>query len=212
MRTDQVLRDIAGMLRGSREDVDEKVRELVERSRRLEKEVQQLKSKLASGQGGDLSAQAKAVGGIKVLAAQIEGADAKALRDAVDQLKQKLGSSVIVLATVQEGKVVLVAGVSADLVARIEGGRHCRRGGGAGRRTRRRACGFRAGRRHAAGESSARRSRASSRWYETGCLIERFVYSDNKMQQMRLVFLYSWSDRSKILVAIRTSIRMRTSA
>ena len=92
VRTDQVLRDIAGLLRGSREDVDEKVRELVERSRRLEKEVQQLKSKLASGQGGDLSAQAKAVGGIKVLAAQIEGADAKALRDAVDQLKHKLGS------------------------------------------------------------------------------------------------------------------------
>ncbi len=70
VRTDQVLRDIAAMLRGSREDVDEKVRELVERSRRLEKEVQQLKSKLASGQGGDLSAQAKDVGGIKVLAAQ----------------------------------------------------------------------------------------------------------------------------------------------
>ena len=122
VRTDQVLRDIAGLLRGSREDVDEKVRDLVERSKRLEKEVQQLKSKLASGQGGDLSAQAKAVGGIKVLAAQIEGADAKALRDAVDQLKHKLGSSVIVLATVHEGKVVLVAGVSADLVTRLKAG------------------------------------------------------------------------------------------
>jgi alanyl-tRNA synthetase len=122
VRTDQVLRDIAGMLRGSREDVDEKVRELVERSRRLEKEVQQLKSKLASGQGGDLSAQAKAVGGVKVLAAQIEGADVKALRDAVDQLKHKLGSSVIVLATVQDGKVVLVVGVSADLVGRLKAG------------------------------------------------------------------------------------------
>ena len=92
------------MLRGSREDVDEKVRELVERSRRLEKEVQQLKSKLASGQGGDLTSQAKDVGGIKVLAAQIDGADAKSLRDAVDQLKGKLGSSVIVLATVQGGQ------------------------------------------------------------------------------------------------------------
>jgi alanyl-tRNA synthetase len=122
VRTDQVLRDIAGLLRGSREDVDEKVRDLVERSKRLEKEVQQLKSKLASGQGGDLSTQAKAVGGIKVLAAQIEGADAKALRDAVDQLKHKLGSSVIVLATVHEGKVVLVAGVSADLVTRLKAG------------------------------------------------------------------------------------------
>jgi alanyl-tRNA synthetase len=122
VRADQVLRDIAGVLRGSREDVDEKVRELVERSKRLEKEVQQLKSKLATGQGGDVSSQAKAVGGVKVLAAQIEGADAKALRDSVDQLKQKLGSSVVVLATVQDGRVVLVAGVSADLVAQLKAG------------------------------------------------------------------------------------------
>jgi len=122
VHTDQVLRDIAAMLRGSREDVDEKVRELLERSRRLEKEVQQLKSKLASGQGGDLTSQAKDVGGIKVLAAQIDGADAKSLRDAVDKLKSQLGSSVIVLATVNEGKVVLVAGVSADLLSRMKAG------------------------------------------------------------------------------------------
>jgi len=122
VHTDQVLRDIAAMLRGSRDDVDEKVRELLDRSRRLEKEVQQLKSKLASGQGGDLASQAKDVGGIKVLAAQIDGADAKSLRDAVDNLKSKLGSSVIVLATVQEGKVVLVAGVSADLLTRMKAG------------------------------------------------------------------------------------------
>ncbi len=121
-RTDQVMRDIAAMLRGSREDVDEKVRELVERSRRLEKEIQQLKSRLASGQSGDLSTQAKDVGGIKVLAAQVDGADAKALRDAMDQLRDKLGSSVIVLAAVKEGKVVLVAGVSADLLAEFKAG------------------------------------------------------------------------------------------
>ena len=122
VRTDQVLRDVASLVRGSREDVDEKVRELVERSKRLEKEVQQLKSKLASGHGGDLSAQAKDVGGVKVLAAQIDGADARSLRDAMDQLKSKLGSSVIVLASVQDGKVVLVAGVSDDLLARMKAG------------------------------------------------------------------------------------------
>ena len=122
VHTEQVLRDIAALLRGSREDVDEKVRELVDRSRKLEREVQQLKSKLASGQGGDLTSQAKDVNGIKVLAAKIDGADAKSLRDAVDQLKGKLGSSVIVLATVQEGKVVLVAGVSADLLTRMKAG------------------------------------------------------------------------------------------
>jgi alanyl-tRNA synthetase len=120
--TEQVLRDVASMLRGSRDDIDEKVRELVERSRRLEKEVQQLKSKLASGQSGDLSAQARDVGGIKVLAAQVDGSDAKALRDAVDQLRNKLGSSVIVLATVKDGKVVLVAGVSTDLLSRFKAG------------------------------------------------------------------------------------------
>jgi alanyl-tRNA synthetase len=122
VRTEQVLRDVASMLRGSRDDVDEKVRELVERSRRQEKEIQQLKSKLASGQSGDLSLQAKDIGGIKVLATQIEGADAKTLRDAVDQLRSKLGSSVIVLASVKDGKVVLVAGVSPDLLTRYKAG------------------------------------------------------------------------------------------
>jgi alanyl-tRNA synthetase len=122
VRTDQVLRDVAQMLRGSREDVDEKVRELVDRSRKLEKEVQQLKSKLAGGQGGDLSAQAKDVSGIKVLAVQIENADAKSLRAALDQLRPKLGSSVIVLASIDDRKVVLVAGVSADLLDKLKAG------------------------------------------------------------------------------------------
>jgi len=122
VRTDELLRDVAAMVRGGREDVEDKVREVLERSRKLEKEVQQLKSKLASGQGGDLTAQAKEVGGIKVLAAQIDGADAKSLRNAVDQLKAKLGSSVIVLATVHDGKVVLVAGVSNDLLGRLKAG------------------------------------------------------------------------------------------
>ncbi len=122
VRTDQVLRDVASLLRGSRDDVDEKVRELTERARRLEKEVQQLKAKLASGQGGDLSSQAKDVGGVKVLAVQVEGADAKSLRDSVDDLRNKLGTSVIVLATVKEGKVVLVAGVSADILDRYKAG------------------------------------------------------------------------------------------
>ena len=122
VRTEQRLREIAALVRGGRDDVEEKVRDLLERSRRLEKEVQQLKGKLATGQGGDLSAQAKEVGGIKVLAAQIEGADAKSLREAVDQLKTKLGSSVVVLASVQDGKVVLVAGVSADLLGKLKAG------------------------------------------------------------------------------------------
>ncbi len=122
VETDQLLRGLATLVRGSRDDVDAKVRELVERSRRLEKEVQQLKGKLSSGQGGDLSAQARNVGTVKVLAAQVEGADAKSLRDAMDQLKSKLGSSVIVLASVDAGKVLLVAGVSQDLMDRLKAG------------------------------------------------------------------------------------------
>jgi len=122
VQTEHLLRDVASMVRGGRDDVEAKVRELIERSRRLEKEVQQLKAKLASGQGGDLSAQAKDIGGIKVLAARIIDADAKSLRAAVDDLKTKLGSSVIVLATVKDGKVVLVAGVSSDLLGRFKAG------------------------------------------------------------------------------------------
>ena len=120
--TDQLVRDLSSLVRGSRDDVDAKVRELIERSKRLEKEVQQLKSKLASGQGGDLSQQAHDVDGIKVLGAQIEGADAKSLRDALDKLKARLGSAVIVLATVDAGKVVLVAGVTPDVMTRVKAG------------------------------------------------------------------------------------------
>lgn len=122
VRTDRQLREVAGALRVGRDEVDEKVRELVERSRRLDKEIQSLKSKLASGQGGDLSAQAKDVSGIKVLAVQIEDADSKSLRTALDQFKGKLGSCVVVLGSVQEGKVVLVAGVSPDLLKRVKAG------------------------------------------------------------------------------------------
>ncbi len=122
VRTDRQLREVAGALRVGRDEVDEKVRELVERSRRLDKEIQSLKSKLASGQGGDLSTQAKDVSGIKVLAVQIENADAKSLRAALDQFKGKLGSCVVVLGSVQEGKVVLVAGVSPDLLKRLKAG------------------------------------------------------------------------------------------
>jgi alanyl-tRNA synthetase len=122
LHNETVLRDVAGLLRSGRDEVEDKVRELIERSRKQEKEIQQLKAKLASGQGGDLASQAVDVDGIKVLATQIEGADAKSLRDAVDRLKQKLGSSVVILATIEAGKVVLVGGVSADLLGRIKAG------------------------------------------------------------------------------------------
>lgn len=123
VQTDQSLRDIAALIKGNREDVEDKVKQLVERSRKLEREVAGLKSKLASGQGGDLSSTAVEVAGVKVVATRIDGADAPALRDAVDQLKTKLRSAAIVLASVQQpDKVVLIAGVTADQIAKVKAG------------------------------------------------------------------------------------------
>jgi alanyl-tRNA synthetase len=123
VETDHKLRDVAGLLKATRDDVEEKVRHLVERSRRLEKEVAQLKDKLASGQGRDLAADATAIGNVKFVATRVEGADAAALRSAVDQLKNKLGSAAIVLGSVDaDGKVLLIAGVTADLTGKVRAG------------------------------------------------------------------------------------------
>src|SRR5690606_13031206 len=122
-QSERVLREVAGMLKASREDVEEKVRQALERQRRLEKEIATLKSKLASGQGSDLTSSAVDVAGVKVVATRIDGADAPALRDAVDQLKNKLKSAAIVLASVQEpGKVILIAGVTSDRTGALKAG------------------------------------------------------------------------------------------
>ena len=98
------------------------VQMLADEKKALEKEIAKLRSKLASGQGGDLSAQAADVKGTKVLAAAIDGADAKSLREAMDNLKDKLKSAAIVLASSEGGKVTLIAGVTADLTARVKAG------------------------------------------------------------------------------------------
>jgi alanyl-tRNA synthetase len=116
------LAEIAGMLKGKRDDVSNRVSQLMDKTRSLEKELEQLKAKLASSQGSDLSSQAVEVNGIKVLAANLEGADVKTLRDTLDQLKNKLGTSAIVLATVSGNKVSLVAGVSKDAIDKIKAG------------------------------------------------------------------------------------------
>jgi alanyl-tRNA synthetase len=113
---------IAGLVKSGRDDVADKVEHALERSRKLEKELEQLKAKLASSQGSDLASQAVEVEGIKVLAANLEGADPKGLRDIVDQLKNKLGTAAVLLATVQEGKISLVAGVTSDATDRIKAG------------------------------------------------------------------------------------------
>ncbi|HVF15300.1 MAG TPA: alanine--tRNA ligase [Steroidobacteraceae bacterium] len=122
-QSEQVLRDVASLVKGNREDVEEKIRQLLDRSRKLEKEVAVLKQKLASGQGSDLSSAAVDVRGVKVVAMRVDGADAPALRDAVDQLKNKLKSAAIVLASVQApDKVVLIAGVTSDQTAKLKAG------------------------------------------------------------------------------------------
>ena len=117
------LRELASLVRGSREDVATKVRDVLERIRQLERENRQLKDKLASGQGTDLAANAVEIGSAKVVATQLDGADAATLRNAVDQLKDRLKSAVIVLASVDAGgKITLVAGVSSDLLGKVKAG------------------------------------------------------------------------------------------
>ena len=121
--SDRVLRELGTLVKAGREDLEDRVRQMIDRSRRMEKEIAQLKARLATGQGGDLSSGAVDVDGIKVLARRVDGADAAALRTAVDQLKDKLKSAAIVLASVDPNdKVVLIAGVTRDQTARIQAG------------------------------------------------------------------------------------------
>jgi alanyl-tRNA synthetase len=122
-QSEQVLRELASLVKGNREDLEDKVRQLIDRGRKLEKEVAALKQKLASGQGSDLSSAAVDVRGVKVVATRVDGADAPALREAVDQLKNKLKSAAIVLASVQApDRVVLIAGVTADQTTKLKAG------------------------------------------------------------------------------------------
>ena len=118
----QRLEHAAALLKARPDGLAEKVEQLLANNRKLEKEVAQLKTKLASGAGGDLSSQAVEVAGLKLLAASVEGADAKSLRDLADQMKNKLGSGVVLLAAPSEGKVALVAAVTKDLTGRVAAG------------------------------------------------------------------------------------------
>jgi len=122
-QNDALLKDLAALVRGTREDLKDKVREQLERARQMERENRTLKDRLASGQGVDLAAGAVDVHGVKVVATKVDGADAGALRAAVDQLKDRLKSAVVVLASVENSaKVLLVVGVTADQTARIKAG------------------------------------------------------------------------------------------
>ena len=119
---EEQLKEAAALVKGNRDNVLDKLSALLERNRLLEKELDQLKAKAASAAGDDMSAAAVEVKDVKVLAARLDGLDGKALLALVDQLKNKLGSAVILLGGVQDDKVVLVAGVTQDLTAKLKAG------------------------------------------------------------------------------------------
>ncbi|MEX2497643.1 MAG: alanine--tRNA ligase [Wenzhouxiangellaceae bacterium] len=121
-QTDRTLRELAARLKAAPDQVGERVDQLLERSRELEKELDRIKQKLASARGSDLGANARNIGGIKVLAEKLEGIDPNSLRDTVDQLKNKLGSGIVVLGTEAGQGVRLVAGVTSDLTDRFRAG------------------------------------------------------------------------------------------
>ncbi len=120
--TEQTLREAAKLVKGSRESLVEKVQQTLDRNRQLEKDINALQAKLASSAGTDLAGSAVEVGGLKVVASEMQGADRKALMETADQLKNKLGEGVVVLASVEDGKVTLVAGVTKSATGRIKAG------------------------------------------------------------------------------------------
>ena len=119
---EQRLQEAAALLGGSAGEVVEKVRQLTERQKKLERELEGLKAKAASGATADLAGAAVEIEGVRVLAARLEGFDAKALREAMDRLKQQLGDAVIVLAGAADGKASLVAGVNGAATGRVKAG------------------------------------------------------------------------------------------
>lgn len=116
------LNDIAHLLKGDSQNLGDKVRAVLERTRQLEKELQQLKDQAAAQESANLSSKAVDLNGVKLLVSELAGIEPKMLRTMVDDLKDQLGSTVIVLATVVEGKVSLIAGVSKDVTDRVKAG------------------------------------------------------------------------------------------
>ena len=119
---EEQLKEAASLIKGSRENLIDKLSAVLERNRQLEKQLEQLQAKAASAAGDDLSSSAVDIKGVKVLAARLDGQDGKALLALVDQLKNKLGRAVILLGSVHEDKVVLVAGVTKDLTGQLKAG------------------------------------------------------------------------------------------
>ena len=116
------LHDIAQLLKGDSQNLGEKVRSVLDKTRQLEKELQQLKAQQAAQESANLSDKAEEINGVKLLVSELAGVEPKMLRTMVDDLKNQLGSAVIVLATVAEGKVSLIAGVSKEVTDRVKAG------------------------------------------------------------------------------------------
>ena len=116
------LAEAASVLKAQPQELNQKIAQIIDGARALEKELARLKSKVASAQGDDLALQAAEINGVKVLAVALEGADAKALRETLDKLKDKLKSAVVVLASTQGDKVSLIAGVTPDLTNKVKAG------------------------------------------------------------------------------------------
>jgi alanyl-tRNA synthetase len=116
------LSEAASVLKAQPQELSQKISQIIEGARTLERELARLKSKVASAQGDDLASQAIEVNGVKVLAVTLEGADARALREIMDKLKDKLKSAAIVLASTEGGKASLIAGVTPDLTSRLKAG------------------------------------------------------------------------------------------
>ncbi|MCE7913332.1 MAG: alanine--tRNA ligase [Nitrosomonas sp. PRO4] len=116
------LLEIAQTLKTNPQEVTQKISQIIENVRHAEKELVRLKTKLASSQGDDLAAQAQEIKGIKVLAANLENADSRTMRETLDQLKAKLKTCAIVLSAVKDGKITIISGVSADLINQIKAG------------------------------------------------------------------------------------------
>ena len=119
---EQQLQSVAGLLKAGKDDITVKLEQLLAKHRELEKELEKLKVKQAASAGSDLASQVVEVNGVKILAAELPGADVKTLRDTMDQLKSKLGSAVILLGTRSDDKVNLAAGVTKDLTGRFKAG------------------------------------------------------------------------------------------
>ena len=116
------LSNVAALVKSDVASVDSKVEQLVNKSKQLEKEIAQLKQKLAVQAGSDLVSQAVEINGVKTLVAHLEGVEAKSLRGMVDDLKNKMGSAIILLATANDDKVSLIAGVTKDLIGKVKSG------------------------------------------------------------------------------------------